>query len=288
MAPPAVGVGTLRRLAGLQSDGHPVLSVYLDVDTATFPSRSGRGAELEALIASAGPHAEGADVSRVWQMLRSMAGLAHGTRGLAMFSSSGGSAFEAVALPSPVEPMAVVDETAWLEPLASMFTSGNWGVALVGSRAVRLFRGGSRSLVEFAALDGATLRRPAIDGCSQSSTHYGIEEPGAASVRWLAEHLLRAHRRRAFEPLVVIAASELWAMIEASLHNDLCERLAGLVQRDLEHAQTREIAQAVASFVGPAQRTVRQLDRPSPAVVDVASVNGWRRPHEVRQQAQSR
>jgi hypothetical protein len=65
MAPPAVGVGTLRRLAELETDGRPVLSVYLDLDP----------------------------------------------------------------------------------------TRGDWGVAVLGRQAARLFRGGPRALVEFAAFD---------------------------------------------------------------------------------------------------------------------------------------
>lgn len=36
-----------------------------------------------------------------------------------------------------------------------MMTSENWGVAVVSRRGARLFRGGPRSLVEFATVDDA-------------------------------------------------------------------------------------------------------------------------------------
>ncbi len=254
MAAPAVGIGTLRRLNGLSSDGHPVLSVYLDLDAARFPTPAARDAELEALLAGAGRHAEEADVSRVCQTLHSMVGFAYGARGLAMFSSAGGSAFEAVPLPSAVEPMAVVDTVPWLEPLAAMFTSGDWGVAVVDRRAARLLRGGPRTLVEFAAVDDERQPGPAKSGWWRVRWRHGIEERDAEHARRLAGRLLRAHRRQAFDHLVVIASRELWPVIEAALHSDLRDRLAGLVELDLEHAPAREIVHAVAPVVEQVQR----------------------------------
>src|ERR1039458_1263106 len=148
MGAPAVGMGTLRRLNRLGGDGHPVLSFYLDLDAARFPTLSARDAELEALIAGDAQHAEETDVRRVRQTLHAIAGFAYGTRGLAMFSSAGEMALAEVRLPSPVEPMAVLDTAPWLEPLAGMFTRGDRAVAVVGRRGARLFRGGPGMLVE--------------------------------------------------------------------------------------------------------------------------------------------
>jgi hypothetical protein len=142
MAAPAVGIGTLRRLGELGTGGDPVLSVYLDLDSTRYPGTATHDREIEALIAGVEPRAAQADVSRVRQLLRCLPGLAYGTRGIAMFSSAGGSAHEAVQLPSPASPMAVVDTIPWLEPLAAMFTAGDWGAAVLGRHAGRLFRGG--------------------------------------------------------------------------------------------------------------------------------------------------
>ena len=254
MAAPAVGTGTLLRLNALRSGVDPVLSVYLDLTAARFPRPAARDAELQALIAGTGRHAEETDVKRVREMLHSMVGFAYGARGLAMFSSAGGSAFEAVPLPSPVEPMAVVDTTPWLEPLAAMFTSGDWGVAVVDRRAARLLRGGPRTLVEFAAVDDERQPGPAKSGWWRIRWRHGIEERDAEHARRLAGRLLRAHRRQAFDHLVVIASRELWPVIEAALHSDLRDRLAGLVDLDLGHAPAREILRAVAPVVQRAQQ----------------------------------
>ncbi|MGH2834633.1 MAG: hypothetical protein ACRDK4_14355 [Solirubrobacteraceae bacterium] len=118
MAPPAVGTGTLRRLGALDSYGHPVLSVYLDVDGANSPSTARLEAQLEALSVQA--RAERADVNCLRELLRSMPGLAYGTKGVALFSCAEGSISEAVPLPTAVAAISVVDTIPWIEPLAAM------------------------------------------------------------------------------------------------------------------------------------------------------------------------
>ncbi|MFI4985484.1 MAG: hypothetical protein ACHQAV_05815 [Solirubrobacterales bacterium] len=255
MAAPAVGTGTLRRLGELDSDGDPVLSVYLDLDWTRCPGAAAHEGELDALIAGVDPQAAQTDVSRVRQILRCMPGFAYGTRGIAVFSSAGGSAHEAVPLPSPATPMAVVDTIPWLEPLAAMFTAGDWGAAVLGRHTGRLFRGGARALVEFAAFDCERQCAPANGGSRRTHWRHGIEQRSAEDARQLAGRLLRAHRRRAFEHLVVIASSELLPVIEADLHGDLRERLAGLVtEPHLERAPAREILRVVAPLLERAQR----------------------------------
>ena len=54
MATTAIGAGTLRRLSQLHTDGHPVLSLHLDLDPSRFPTPAARGTELSALLSHAG------------------------------------------------------------------------------------------------------------------------------------------------------------------------------------------------------------------------------------------
>jgi hypothetical protein len=253
MAAPAVGTGTLRRLGELGTGGDPVLSVYLDLDSTRDPGATTHERELEALIGGVEPHAAQADVSRVRQLLRCLPGLTYGTRGIAMFSSAGGSVHAAVQLPCPASPMAVVDTIPWLEPLAAMFTTGDWGAAVLGRHAGRLFRGGPRTLVEFAAFERERHLGPVNGDLRRTRWRDRIEKPEHA---WrLAERLLRAHRRQAFERLVIIAPSEVLPVIEADLHSDLRDRLAGLVaQPDLERAPAPEVLRTVAPLLERADR----------------------------------
>ncbi len=53
-----MGVGTLRQLSGLATDGHPVLSLYVDLDASRFPTPAARDAEVSALLSHAGRTAQ--------------------------------------------------------------------------------------------------------------------------------------------------------------------------------------------------------------------------------------
>lgn len=242
-----VGVGTLRQLSGLATDGHPVLSLYVDLDASSFPTPAALDAELSALLSHAAAYR--ADAERVRELLRARPELVRGARGLAIFSSADAGVLEAIALPGHVEPMAVVDTVPWLEPLAAIVTWENWGVAVVSRRGARLFRGGPRSLVEFATIDDEVHRRHAQGGWSQANLQRGVEEQVAEHVRHTTERMLRAHRRRPFDHLVVVASDELWPVVEASLDRDLRDHLAGRVALNIERAPAEEIAQAVAPIV---------------------------------------
>lgn len=252
MAAAALGAGTLQRLSRLKTDGHHVLSLYLDLDASRFPTPAAVDAELAALLSTAGAHE--ADAERVRELLRAQPELTHDALGLAIFSSADAGALEAVPLPAHVEPMAVIDTVPWLEPLAALVTSENWGVVVVSRRAARLFRGGPRSLVEFATVDDELHRRHGQGGMAQARFQRGIEQQVAEHVRHTAERMLRAHRRRRFDHLVVVASDELWPEVEAGLHPDLRDRLAGQVALDLEHAAPEDIVRAVGPVVERAER----------------------------------
>ena len=248
----SVAAGTLRELSSMPTAGHPVLSLYLDLDASRFPSPAARDAELSTLLARAG--APSADADQVRGLLHAQPELAHGARALAIFSSAEAGALRAVSLPEHVDPMAIIDSVPWLEPLAAMVTSENWGVMVVSRRAARLFRGGPTSLVEFASVDDDLHKRHAQGGWSQARFERGIEQQVAEHVQHTAEWMLRAHVRQPFEHVVVIAADELWPEVEASLDPALRERLAGHVALDLEHAPAEQIVRALAPVAEKVER----------------------------------
>ncbi len=276
MAPPVVGIGTLRRLGELDTAGHPVLSVYLGLDPGTAACAAACEHQLDGLFADAQRQAVEADASRLRELLRGMPALAHGTRGLALFSSAEGAACAAVALPSAVEPMAVVDTLPWLEPLAGLFTAGDCGVAVIDRRAARLFRGAPRLLVEFAAVHDERHRRRAPGDCSQPSCTCPTEEHLAEHARRLAGLLLRAHRRRAFDQLTLVASSELWPVLEGALHDELRDRIAGLVELELMEAPAQEIACMLARHLRREQmaRRARTNRTGPPLPVAISTAHG--------------
>jgi hypothetical protein len=142
--------------------------VYLDLDPARFPTPGGRDVELSALLGRAG--ARGADAKCVREALNVDPELARGAHSIAIFSCAAAGILEVVALPEPVEPLAVVDSAPWLEPLAAMVTTEAWGVAVVSRRAARLFRGGPQGLVEFAVVRDDLHRRHAQGGWSRRAS----------------------------------------------------------------------------------------------------------------------
>jgi peptide chain release factor subunit 1 len=245
MTPPAVGADTLQRLGTLGEDGDRVLSVYLDLDPSRFPTPAARGTEVDSLLAQARRAGAGAEADRVQQLLQDSPELLRDGRGLAVFSCAPKEALEAFTLPEPVEPLAVFNGVPWLEPLVAVASSESWGVAVLSRRGARLFRGGRRGLVELAAVTDDVHGRHAQGGWSQARYQRGIEQEVAEHVRNAVARLQRMHRRRPFEQLVVVAASELRPLVESQLPAELRERLAGSVERDLEHATTGEIMEAI-------------------------------------------
>jgi hypothetical protein len=251
MAPPAVGTGTLRRLSELKTGGHPVLSVYIGLESGRSLEAVAevRERELDGVIADIEQGTMQAEVGRLHDVLQCMPALAHGTRSLAPFSSAEGAAAAAVPLPSPVGPMAVVDAMPWLEPLAGIFSPGDLAVAVIDRHIGRLFRGAPRMLVEFATVHDQRHCKPALGDCSRPACCSPTEEHLAQHAERLATLLLRAHRRRTFDHLAVIAPRELWPTLEGALHSDLRGRLTGLMELDVIDSPAREIARTVTQHV---------------------------------------
>jgi len=244
--------GALERLAQIDCDGKPILSVYFDLDASRFPTPAARDAKLSSLLASAGAH--DLDAERVRGAVSAHPELEHGAQTLAIFSCAAAGVLEVLALPEPVEPLVVLDTVPWLEPLAAMVASEDWGVAVISRRSARLFRGGSEGLTQFATVEDDLHRRHAQGGWSQARFQRGVERQVAEHVRHVAELLLRAHERRSFDGLVIVASAELCPLVEASLHRDLRDRLVGVIEHDLEHASPQDILQAIAPAVEQVER----------------------------------
>jgi hypothetical protein len=235
MAPDAIGVGTLRQLAELPTGGHPVLSVYLDLESESLSTPAARDAHLGSLRRE--PELSGARtaVDSVQALLRARPELTRGAHGLAVFSCNEAGVLEAVRLPQSVKPMAVLDTLPWFEPLAELTTCENWGVAVFSPHRARLFRGGVRALTEFAAFD--------------AQGHVG------AHVQRVAERLSRADQRRPFAQLAIVAPTQLLRLLDASLDERLKAARAAILDADLEGASAVQVARVLAPTIEGVERT---------------------------------
>ena len=169
------------RLGRIDAGGRAVRTVYVDLDPARFRRPAQRAAQVHALLTDARRQAETggraealADIERVGGLLEREVMLAGG--GLAGLLAAGAGVLEVVRLAEPVEPMAAVDSTPWLEPLAAALTGGDWVVVLVGRSRARVFRGAANSLVEVAATADVVHRRHAQGGSSQARFQRVIEQ----------------------------------------------------------------------------------------------------------------
>jgi peptide chain release factor subunit 1 len=268
-----IGTDILERLARLDARGHPVLSVYINLDPKRFPTPDARDTELGALLNDARREAADGDVDRVQSWLNANPGIARGASGLALFSSAPADIFEVVQLPTPVEPLAAVDTVPWLEPLAAMISPGDWGVAVVSRRGARLLRGGPNRLTQFAAITDELHRRHAQGGWAQARFQRGVEEQVAVHVRGVADRLLSAHRRRPFQRLMLVCSDELRPVLEHSLPRELSDVLAGTVAANLEHASEDEIGQALEPVI---ERIERDRERELIARLEQALGTGGR------------
>ncbi len=226
MTPPAVGLGTLTRLAAMPVQDRPVLSVYLDFDHADPASCV---TQFEALLSALARQPGHADSERVRMSLSSPLALAHGTMSIGCFAAAEGAAYAMVPLPATVEAMVVVEAIPWLEPVAGMFTSGDWGAVVLDRRSVRLLRGGQAGLVEFASTPPA-LRRGVKPRASSSTSPQAVPEMLVEQVKQVARMLARAHARRPFERLALAAPRELWSPLEHALPGELRERTIGALE----------------------------------------------------------
>jgi protein required for attachment to host cells len=248
----AVGVGTISRLEGLRTDGLPVLSVYLDLDHDSLETPAARDAQLRRLCEESSVRLATADLDSVREVWRSQPPVARSVRGLAMFACAAAGVLEVVPLPCSVEPMAVIDTIPWLEPLLDMTTSGNWGVAVVDTESARLFRGGPGSLGEFSVTNDESCR-PQVR-MLRPAPRRPAEGPPVAQPRRVAERLARAHRRRAFSQLVIIAPAKLHLALAESLEEPLKQVLTGFIDAELPVAASLEIIRVIAPLAEGAER----------------------------------
>lgn len=245
---------TLDRLGRTELDGHPVLSLYLDLAPEHFALPATRHAELAGLLANAGHQAAekaidiDVDIERIRALLEDDPELMRGVSALAVFSSAGAGMLEAVGLPRPVEPQVAVNSVPWLEPLAEALLADDVGVAVVTRASARLFRAAPTHLTLIGDIHDDVHGRHSKGGWSglaQSRYQRGVEQEVAWHVDHMCSALAEAHASSPFKTVVLVAAPALWPLVEQSLSPDLRRLLADPVDAELEDAPPTEILAVV-------------------------------------------
>ncbi|MDO8185420.1 Vms1/Ankzf1 family peptidyl-tRNA hydrolase [Conexibacter sp. JD483] len=239
----------LRRLAALHpTNGHKVLSVYMDLDPASFGTQPARAAQISSLVDAAERHARHAtldhdakialhdDVARVRDFLRGDEFSAKGAHALALFASGPAELFEVLRLPDAVPGQVVVNDTPWLDPLIG-HSRPRRAIALISRRTLRLLADGpDGTLTEVEAFADLVPSQHDKGGYSQANYQRSIEEEVRKHLDHAAAALLDHFRREPFDRLAVGISAELWPEYERIAHAYLRERTLGRFDVDVERA----------------------------------------------------
>ena len=280
---------TLRRLAGYESGGPPVLSVYVNLDPSRFALPDARSTEIRSLVddahrrIEAGDHldheqrAAGLDaVRRVRDWLEGPSFDASGAHGLAVFSA-GDDLFEALRLPRPVESEVMIGTRPFVEPLVDMASSGGWCVLLTSRQSARIFRGSVDHLDEVASI-GERPPRGQHDqgGWSQARYERAVGEGVDDHLKHSAEVVHRRFKRAPFQHLLVGATSELAPRMEDRLHPSLRALVAGRIDLDVENARPDDVLAAARPLMEAEDRRAEQqaLERLRERMADGRGASG--------------
>ncbi len=266
----------LNRLTRLETNGHRVLSLYLSLDPSEFPNLRERHAQVDAALDDAERRYQDAgnathqermsvrdDIERVRRFLTDDELAVQSARGLAVFCSVPTDLFEVVALPSPVEATAVVDERPFIEPLVELAGRERWCVLLVSRRAARILYGSRELLVEVASVRDDVHGQHAQGGRSQARYQSAIESEVDEHIRRTCSALFERFKKRGFDRLLLAGPAELRPRVERELHAELSRRLAGHFEIDVERATADEVHHRAASQIeaDERRRECEALDR---------------------------
>jgi peptide chain release factor subunit 1 len=256
----------LRRLAALRPTAGKVLSVYVDLDPASFGTQAARAVQIGSLLDEADRRTRDGgleraahvalreDVDRVRDYLRGDDFSAKGAHAIAIFACGVAGVFEVLRLPHAVPPAVVVDDAPWLDPLVGRRRRRRC-LALVSRRALRvLLDGAGGELREVADVVDDVHGRHDQGGWSQARYQRSIEEDVREHLERAAATLFELHRREPFDVLAVGAAQELWPELERELHPYLRERTLGRFDVEVEHAGPEDALAAAQPLLDEDER----------------------------------
>jgi peptide chain release factor subunit 1 len=257
--------------------GHPIISLYLDLDPQRFATAPARSAQIRSLIDQATRELDAADglthddlvtlradLQRLDDYLHSREPPFQGSGALGVFCSGQDDLFEVVQLPRPTPGRVVIGRSAYVEPLVAALQQRRWLVALVSRRAGRVLAGPVDGLEEQANFDEFVHGQHDQGGWSQARYERSIEKDTDDHLRRVAEGVNQRWRSERFDRVALGGPVEIVPRVEAQLS---AEVRANLVPRrlevDLSSAGGDEIRRALAKLVveDEKQRERETLDR---------------------------
>jgi peptide chain release factor subunit 1 len=253
----------LRRLADLRPEHGQVLSVYLNLDPAEFPTPAARASAISSLIHDAqrtiaelaerlehdDRMALRADVDTVRDVLESPDIAEGGTHGIAVFACAPADLLETVRLPHPVQARVVIDDAPFVEPLVEQAGDERWCVLLANRRSARIFLGVPQTLDETDRVQDDLHSQYSQGAWSQGRHQRAAHEDVRDHLEHVAQVVFDLNKRSGIDRLLIGATEETQGELERRLHPYLRERLAGHVQIDVEHASLEDVRAKTAEAV---------------------------------------
>jgi peptide chain release factor subunit 1 len=256
--------------------GHPVISLYLDLDPERFATAPARASQIRSLIDEAHREIDGngnlshedrtalrEDLKRIDAYLGSREPF-QGARSLAVFCSGRDDLFETVQLPRPVPGRVVVASAPYVEPLVEALQERRWLVVLVSRRTARLLAGPADRLQERAEFQDDVHGQHDQGGWSQANYERSVEKDVDDHLRRVADAVGHAWQTERYDHVAVGGPPEIVPRFEARLPEDVRSRLAaGRVDVDVGTATEEQVRAAVANLVeeDEKERERQALDR---------------------------
>lgn len=265
--------------------GHPVISLYLDLDPERFATAPARSAQIRSLIDQAARELDAtnglshdervtlrSDLQRVDGYLnsRGVGGAPFkGAGALGVFCSGQDDLFEVVQLSRPTPGRVVIGRSPYVEPLVTALQQRRWLVALVSRRLGRVLGGPVDRLKEQANFDEYVHGQHDQGGWSQARYERSIEKDTDDHLRRVAEGVNQRWREERFDRAALGGPVEIVPRLETFLSAEVKACLApGRIEVDLSSAGDDEIRSALAKLVVDYEKQCEReaLDRLSAGV----------------------
>jgi peptide chain release factor subunit 1 len=247
--------------------GHPIISLYLDLDPERFATPPARSAQIRSLIDQASRQLDGAadglshedlvtlraDLQRIDDYLTSrgeVGGQFKGAGALGVFCSGQDDLFEVVQLPRPVPGRVVIGRSPYVEPLVASLQERRWLVALVNRRVGRVLSGPVDGLEEREDFHDYVHGQHDQGGWSQARYERSIEKDTDDHLKRVAEDVNQRWRSERFHRAAVGGPVEIVPRLETFLAAEVRANLAaGRVEVDLSSVTDGEIRHSLAKLV---------------------------------------
>jgi peptide subunit release factor 1 (eRF1) len=265
----------LRELAVLRPDGARVLSVFLNLDPASFAEPPARASEIRSVLDQLRRQARAesenvghdaklalrADADRIAEFLGDFS--PKGAHGLVIYACGPADLFEVIRLPRPIPSRAVIDDSPFIEPLAGLLGLGSWFTVLVNRQMGRMFLGDRERLDEIDVVTDEVHGQHKQGGWSQARYQRSVDEDVQDHLRHVAEAAFVHFKRAPFDHLLLGGPSETLVDFEPKLHAYLQQRIAGRIDIDVENTSADDVLAAAAPRIAEFEhaRERNALDR---------------------------